>query len=184
MACTYYYFKDNDYYCQKKHDYVNSDTYWKYCRNYDYGDCPIYKESDQSSSCYLTTIVCETLAKEDNDPVLNSMRGFRDNVLQKSAEYDNILKRYDGIGPLIADHIRKDSDRLTLSEYLYDKFLSPISNYIKEKKNEKAITLYEIMTLSLINYFNLKHQYNDLDLSDKNFVREFSGHGKKVKAYN
>ena len=66
MGCSFYEFRSGlfggDYYCIKKGEAVSSDIYYKYCRNYSYGDCPIYKSSS-SSSCFITTIVCNILEK-------------------------------------------------------------------------------------------------------------------------
>ena len=62
MSCEYYKFQDGlfggDYYCIKKEETVSSDIYYKYCRDYNYDACPIYKMSSNSSSCFITTIVC------------------------------------------------------------------------------------------------------------------------------
>ena len=122
MSCPYYTFRQNDYYCSKNANYVNSDTYYKYCRKYDYDDCPIYKREDSTSGCYLTTIVCSVLAKEDDNKVLNSLRNFRDNTLQKNEKYYDILKAYDIIGPKISDNINQDKDRFIMANYLYETF--------------------------------------------------------------
>lgn len=177
MSCPFYNFRQGDYHCNKKGDYVNSDTYYKYCRNYDYNDCPIYKQQD-SSGCYLTTIVCDILGKLDDGRVLNTMRKFRDQELQTNPEYINLLKRYDMVGPLIAKNIQNDKDKMQLSNYLYSSILEPICKHIENKEIEKAVTLYEVMTLSLVNYYRLKKFYNEIDLSDKNYFKNSLGHGR------
>ena len=159
MSCPFYTFRQNDYYCSKNSNYVNSDTYYKYCRNYDYDDCPVYKRNDSTSGCYLTTIVCSVLNKEDDNKVLNSLRNFRDHTLQKNKEY------YD------------------MSNYLYEKFLKPISKLIEEKKDIEAIERYKIMTLALINYYGIKKIYNNIDYNIPNFNPKTSGHGKKLALY-
>ena len=51
MSCAYYTFRNNDYYCLKKGDYVNSDVYQRYCKNYSYDECPIYKDNPNSGGC-------------------------------------------------------------------------------------------------------------------------------------
>lgn len=66
----------------KKDCRVDDGTYRKYCRDYNYDECPIYKHQE-SSSCFITTVACQILGKEDNDPVLNDFRKFRGNILQK-----------------------------------------------------------------------------------------------------
>ena len=188
MSCSYYTFRQNDYYCNKKGDYVNSDVYYKYCRNYDYDDCPIYKQED-SSGCYLTTIVCDILNKKDNDKVLNTLRNFRDNVLQKDKEYYDILKDYDIIGPIISSKISSDKDREIIAKYLYNAFLTPITENINNKEHSKAIKSYKTMTLYLINHYNLintyilMHNYNKHNLNS-NFNPKTAGHGKKLIKQN
>ena len=40
MSCPFYWY-NHHYACRKSGKDVNEDTYWrKYCRNYDYDDCP------------------------------------------------------------------------------------------------------------------------------------------------
>lgn len=177
MSCPFYTFRQGDYYCAKNEKYVNSDTYYKYCRNYDYNDCPIYKQQD-SSGCYLTTIVCDILRKSDDCIVLNTMRKFRDQELQNNPEYIDLLKKYDMVGPIIAKNIQNDKNNVILSNYLYSSVLEPVCKHIENKEIEKAITLYEVMTLSLVNYYGLKKFYNGIDLSDERYYTTSLGHGK------
>lgn len=179
MSCSYYTFRQGDYYCTKKGDYVSSDTYYSYCKGYYYDDCPIYKH-EESSGCFLTTIVCDSIGLQDNNPVLNTLRAFRNNILQQNPIYYDILKYYDSIGPVIAKKISEDKEKSKLSKYLYSSILIPICNYISINNYEEAITKYEAMTLSLINYYGLKKQYNSIEFKN-DFIPEKSGHGRILK---
>lgn len=40
MSCKFYWW-NNHYACRKSGNDVDEDTYAKYCKNYDYEDCPI-----------------------------------------------------------------------------------------------------------------------------------------------
>jgi len=42
MSCPFYKW-NSDYYCVVQDKRVPDEIYYQYCRNYDYGDCPIYK---------------------------------------------------------------------------------------------------------------------------------------------
>ena len=183
MSCPFYTFRQGDYYCSKNTNYVNSDTYYKYCRNYDYDDCPVYKRNDSTSGCYLTTIVCSVLNKKDDNKVLNSLRNFRDNTLQKNEEYYEILKAYDIIGPTISKSINLDKDRFTMANYLYETFLKPIAALVDDNKDLEAIEKYRIMTLALINYYGIKKVYNNINYDIPNFKPETAGHGRKLALY-
>lgn len=52
MSCPYYTFRYGEYYCIKACKDVKDDAYSKYCRNYDYDDCPAYKMSSEYKSDY------------------------------------------------------------------------------------------------------------------------------------
>lgn len=77
MACQYYYFKSNDYYCLKREEYVSSDTYYTYCRDYNYDECPVYK-SESTGGCYISTACICALGCADDGIELTTLRKFRD----------------------------------------------------------------------------------------------------------
>lgn len=187
MSCSYYKFSSSlfggDYWCAKNDCRVDEETYRKYCRDYNYSSCPIFRKVD-SSGCFITTIVCDILKKPDDDKVMKNLRYFRDNVLSQNSNNDDILKVYDNIGPVIADKLIKDNDRTKMADGLYNNALVLISEQIEKKDYTKAINNYMVMTLMLINYYGLKSAY--AKSSDKNygykdgeFDRKVAGHGKR-----
>lgn len=194
MSCTYYRWSGGsffgDYWCDIKDQRVDSNTYSKYCRDYNYSSCPIYKKNSGSSStspCFITTIVCNILGKRDDDKVLNNLRYFREEVLKQDEKYFEILMDYDVIGPVIACNIAHDKDKKTLATGLYDNVLSRVSKNIEEKEYEKAINNYTVMVLSLISYYHLKKKYNNerdnnYDLAQIDITK--AGHGKVRKKSN
>ena len=92
-----------------------------FCGNDGY-KCPWYeKEYGSSGGCFITTITCGILGKSDNDPVMEGLRKFRDEILQKQDKYSNILKIYDTIGPRICCNINHDETKTEKAEMLYSK---------------------------------------------------------------
>lgn len=142
MSCTYYRWNGGsftgDYWCDKKNERVNNDIYQRYCKGYYYDECPIYKKSNSSGGCFITTIICDILGKNDDDKVINNLRNFRDNILTKDEKYKSILIDYDNIGPVIAYEISKDKDKEKLSIGLYDLILTKVSDLIDNKDYEKS----------------------------------------------
>lgn len=177
MSCPYYTFRQNDYYCNKNSNYVNSDMYYRYCRGYSYDECRIYK-NEPVSGCYLTTIVCNLLGKEDNDVVLNTLRGFRDNHLKLDMKYLELLLTYDIVGPLISAKMKNDKKGKELANYLYNNVLVKVVELLNKKDYMNAIKLYKEMTIELINRYNLNEQYlmvnEQVNVVD---IKEL-GHGK------
>lgn len=148
MACSYYTFRQNDYYCMKKKDYVNSDTYYKYCRNYDYRDCPIYKD-DPSGGCYLTSACMFAKGLPDNCYELETLRHYRDTWLMSSKEGQLIVKQYYAVAPKIVSSINDSEDSKVVYEMLYDKMVMPCVRLIEERKYRETMELYRDMTLKL-----------------------------------
>lgn len=189
MSCTYYSWKggwfSGDFWCAKKADYdgngrVDEDTYQKYCKNYNYDACPIYKQGEYSSGCFLTTIVCTILQKDDHDPILETMREFRNQVLQKDEKYFNILRDYDYIGPVLAYKLDQDARREQIARKLYDNSLTKIASYIKKEDYRRAVELYQGMTLYFINYYGFREEYEknkNVEYAIREFKPETAGHG-------
>ena len=184
--CDFYSFKSalfgGDYYCNIKEGTVNSDTYSRYCKGYNYSNCPIYKKHNSSSGfCFITTIVCRCLNKGDDDVVLKNMRSLRDDVMQKDERYYDLLKMYDTIGPVIGGHIYTDRE---IAKDLYDNVLTDVSNLIENKNYELAIKTYYYMVMYLVNYYEKDNFYNEkyeknFGYENGEFCAEVSGHGRK-----
>lgn len=184
MSCTYYKYNSGlftgDYWCQKTNQRVDDDSYHKYCRDYNYDECPIYNYTE-TSGCYITTIVCEILNHPDNNEALNTLRQFRDNILQTDKQYEDLLKEYDSIGPIIANKLREDKDRKELADILYKYNIVPISNLIKKEQYENAIRCYKHITEYLITRYDLKIIHNYLKKNNygfDNYDQSKGGHGK------
>lgn len=183
MGCPFYTFKSGliggDYWCIKNNCSVNSEQYYKYCRNYDYNYCAVYNEN-KSTGCFVTTIVCKILKKDDDCELLNNFRNFRDNVLQQNPAYYETLKQYDTIGPIIVQMILQRDDKEEIAAKLYAFDLLDINREIKSKNELKAVTKYTRMIKTLIKVFNLEEVYNRLQESNygyEEFTPELAGHG-------
>ena len=200
MTCSYYYFCGG-HKCSGKGRYgdrVSDSEYSSYCK-WNGLHCPVLtkgkvihnrnsnnpnNQNNNNSSCFITTIVSNILGKKDDDKVLVNLRSFRDEVLQNDSKYDEVLKSYDTIGPVIAGCIYNDKDKEKMADGLYSNALLPISNLVVSKEYDKACERYYLMTLALINYYGLKHYYNDVVSNDYGYGNEeidrhLSGHGKK-----
>ena len=171
----------SDYYCGYMKKIIRDDVYRRYCRD-NYQRCSVYMQN-QPSSCYLTTITCNILGKDDNDIVLDKLRNFRDDVLQKDEKYDKILKDYDVIGPVIAEEIRNDNNAYDIASKIYNKNLLNICYKIDNKEYEEAVNKYFGMTYYLMLYYGLTDKYWNIQKNGYGYKEEIdikkSGHGKK-----
>lgn len=147
MSCPYYTFKSGDYHCVKQQKDVNSDIYYKYCRNYDYSDCPIYKNESSSSGCFLTSACTAARGLPDDCHELTMLRNYRDNWLKQQPEGILLIAHYYEVAPKIVEAIDKREDCLEIYEALYRNLVLPCVEMIQAGENEAALTLYRSTVL-------------------------------------
>lgn len=163
-------------------DYTKYYCGWYGAYFYPSDSCDHYSETT-TSTCYITTIVCDILGYDDDCESLNILRDFRNNVLQKNIKYTPLLMEYDVIGPKISQYIKEDYSNnhdKTLCEAFYQKYIIPTVNLVKDKKDEAAIKKYCEMVTNLKDYFGItdtKIVVDDYDLS-------CGGHGYLKKILN
>lgn len=149
MSCPYYTFRQNDYYCTKKSDYVNSDVYYKYCRKYDYDDCPIYKGDTSSGGCYLTSACVEAKGLPDDCMELTTLRDFRDNWLKNQPGGLAEVAEYYASAPQIVKKINELPTANDVWNDIYISLIIPCVDLIQKGEFSKTYELYKSWALKL-----------------------------------
>ncbi len=140
MSCPYYWYNYH-YACRKSGKDVNEDTYYKYCRGYDYGDCPIYKGND-TSGCFLTSACVEAMGLADNCHELTVLRAFRDGYLISQPEGKDEICEYYHIAPQIVEKINSMPEANKIWIRIYRELIVPCVNWIEDGENEFAHAAY------------------------------------------
>lgn len=155
MSCMHYenkggsgFFGGFEPYCHKKGDYIDSDMYDRYCKNYSYDECPIYKGSS-SGGCYLTSACVVSRGLPDNCYELELLRKYRDTWLKDSEGGLAVIAEYYAMAPKIVEAIDKRDNKDSIYDSIYRKMVLPCVQYIEEKKYQEALELYRNMTLKL-----------------------------------
>lgn len=147
MSCPYYWY-DHHYACRKSGKDVNEDIYYKYCRNYDYGDCPIYKGND-TSGCFLTSACTEAKGMSDDCYELTTLRRFRDEYLAHQKTGKDEICHYYHIAPAIVSKIKEQENSLLIFERIYTDLVLSCVKLIETLNYEAAHNLYRDYILSL-----------------------------------
>lgn len=152
MSCSYYTFRQNDYYCMKSSDYVNDDVYRRYCRDYSYDECPIYRGNtgtsystggSGSSGCYLTSACVEAKGLPDDCQELTVIRDFRDNWLKHQPGGLAEVAEYYAAAPAIAEKINERADAPQIWAELYETLVAPCVALIRQGNMEEAHDVYK-----------------------------------------
>ena len=143
--------------------------YLKDCYYPDDRICSYYKNKKDyvpGGGCYITTVVCEILGYSDKSPVLETLRSFRNNIMQQDSKYAPILYEYDTVGPQIAENLRKEDKGLV--DMIYEKYIGQTAKLINENNYNAAVEKYKTMTKSLEEYYGIRYDGivpNDYDYS-------------------
>lgn len=149
MSCPYYWW-NNHFACRKSGKDVSEDIYYKYCRNYDYGDCPVYKQQDPSDSrCYLTTACIRAKNLPDNCTELMTLRVYRDTYLQSFEEGICDIQHYYEIAPSIVLAIDAQPNAEQIYAGIYDNLIIPCVKLIADGNFKQAHQLYKDAALAL-----------------------------------
>ena len=185
-ACTYLGEKadyDGKYYCDRKGErrYASDTKCYSFCEAYGrstYSRENMYENSrsHQSSGCYLTTTMCNILGYPDNNYYLETLRRFRNTVLQTNYKYIPLLLSYDIIGPQIAYELEKDENKYEIATNLFNKFITTATTAIENNKTNDAINIYTAMTQSLAERYNINTNIEMINPNELN-INEL-GHGK------
>lgn len=141
MSCPYYWYNYNSYACRKSGKDVNEDTYYKYCRNYDYNDCPIYKGKD-SPDCFLTSACIEAKGLPDDCHELTVLREFRDGYMRRTATGPADICEYYRIAPAIVEKIKLESNPVSVFDRIFNELVAPCVALIGDARHEDAYVLY------------------------------------------
>ena len=160
MSCPFYKLESSgwfssDYYCIKQEKAVDSDTYYKYCRNYDYKDCPIYKHQSSSGGCFLTSACTAAHGLPDDCYELQTLRSFRDNWLIKTEGGIAAISHYYITAPKIVDAIDRTPNPKAIYEKIYTEIILPCVKFIENRQYEDAFTIYRNMVLQFELEFSL-----------------------------
>ena len=137
------------------------------------------QNQENSTGCYITTVMCGVLGYSDQCFVLNEMRNFRNEVMQKDPRYFDMLLEYDIVGPIIAKDIEdeyKTTQDKNMWTNFYKLFLSETANLVASKKYDEAVQKYQKMMESLKDYFGIR----DIDLTcyRQGYDMKNGGHGR------
>ena len=156
MSCKYYYMDGYDYHCGKCDKDVDSDWYYKYCRNWDYDDCPVYREkmkepagNDSSTDCFLTSACTAARGLPDDCHELTVLRNYRDNWLKQQPDGVLLIAHYYEVAPKIVEVIDKLENRLMIWDEVYREMVLPCVAMIEKGQNEDALKLYRRITEQL-----------------------------------
>lgn len=98
--------------------------------------------SQQSSGCYLTTAVCNSLGWDDNCGALVRLRWYRDNILARSPGGKEEISEYYQTAPLIVAAIDKMENAREIYRDIYKGEIVPAVNAIDAGDYEIARDIY------------------------------------------
>ena len=142
------------YWCSKKGEdhYACDPKCYNWCEAYSRSTSArenMYENSRSHSGggCYITTAMCQILGFEDNNYYLETLRGFRDNVLKKNRQYWSTLITYDFIGPAIATRLLESENKEKEAYNIFIAYIQTAVAAIEKNEIESAVEIYKNITV-------------------------------------
>ena len=93
------------------------------------------RAQQQNSGCFITTAVCDSFGKPDDCYELATFRKFRDTWLAAQPDGKNLIAEYYTVAPRIVDGINRLSDSAQIYKDIWQKYLEPCLNFIRNSDN-------------------------------------------------
>ena len=111
----------------------------------------------EDGGCYLTTACVRARGLADNCAALETLRGFRDGYLARTADGRREIERYYAIAPEIVAAIEGLPDSAEIWERLYANLIEPCVEMIHRGDNERAYRHYRDCALRLRDAYCPRH---------------------------
>ena len=109
--------------------------------------------------CYITTAACQYRGMEDDCEELNLLRAYRDTYMMSRPEGEQLIHDYYDVAPSIVKHINRRSDCRVIYDDLWDRYIGPCIEDIREGRLEQCLDSYSDMVLEMKEkYFRLSPQ--------------------------
>ena len=92
--------------------------------------------------CYVTTATCTALGLPAECEELKLLKDYRDTVLMKTSDGMELIQQYYDIAPTIVKRIDKLADAKKVYVELYNLYISPCIENIREEKFEQCKEIY------------------------------------------
>lgn len=148
-----YLVKNNMFYCSKMKRFVALNE--RSCNTYFIKRDRNKVDVRPSNGCYITTAICYILGYEDDCPILESLRGFRDNYMKHQEYCLPLLEDYDVVGPLISEKLLEDKNCVKQANRMLNNFISEALSAIRDREYDAAVDIYTNMTEFLMDWYEI-----------------------------
>jgi hypothetical protein len=112
------------------------------------------REISEGGNCFLTTACVEFFHLKDNCYQLNTLRKFRDTILQKTESGKQLIILYYSVAPNIVTNLKKDKEKNILFE-LVMKEINNACIAFKIKNYKRVILIYKRVVIMLANRYGI-----------------------------
>lgn len=167
-----YLVENNKFYCNKMRRYVSLNE--RSCNTYFTKRDKNKVDVRPNNSCYITTAICNILGYEDDCPVLESLRSFRDNYMKNKEYCLPLLQDYDIVGPIISEKLLEDEKRIKQADRMLNIFIKEALESIKDREYDAAVDIYVNMTEFLMDYYEIDMSLLSYNKSGRQRKREIN----------
>ncbi len=133
--------------------------------------------------CFITTAIVDVLGMDDDCVEMQTLRNFRNTVMQSDEAYIKLLAEYDIVGPKIALALRENEKSKEIAFAAFTKFIKPVVSHVQNGEIEAAINLYANMVRYFKEAFGIQAGLTSGEILEykQSTVAQEMGHGYQRK---
>ncbi len=112
-------------------------------------------DPERSGFCFITTAACLALHERKDCQQLNILREFRDTYISDGGTGDLLIDEYYRVGPLLVSKIERGWNPMAVYYILWEFYIEPSCEAIKQHKRETAKNIYITMVKNLCRHYRV-----------------------------
>ena len=102
-----------------------------------------HTHSDHTGFCFITTATVNYIGESDNGQTLNTLRHFRDTIMNKTPEGRKQIQWYYANAPQIVTHLDNLKNKGKIYTELYNSYIVPAAKAYRKQQSDSAFNLYK-----------------------------------------
>ena len=96
------------------------------------------------AGCFITEAVMSS-GGQDTGVELETLRGFRDNIMMKTPQGQAMVAEYNAIAPIVVEAVSSRPDGIQIFQQIKSQFIDPAVNAVKSGDSQGALQIYAQM---------------------------------------
>jgi hypothetical protein len=115
----------------------------------------IFRSVGDALGSFICTATVDTLGTSCGQQLLKKLKHYRDTEVMTDKEGLDMVRYYCIIGPRIVEAIDNDVEKLTMTTYIWNKYISKLSGLIDAGDKDNIVYVYFMLMDEMVTHYNI-----------------------------